>query len=229
MVVTIVRIVKEKKKAEEAKKKDANAEDGDATTQEELNDDEKTEKQIVKDEGEGEDDFDDDDKKKNEKKAIVSTPLEIYPEEEKTADEENSDDTPEEVNDVNKEKTVTVPQQKKGMVVPRMVHALPPRPGQPYPSSSSLFKIDTENNPITVDKPTLIEVMHTLTHRSMSLGGRNDMCCPCTSVKRDLEAEKKILDDKQKQLDAARKALEKKLKNAKVIDDLNDPTAFLAT
>jgi len=126
--------------------------------------------------------------------------------------------------DEQQEAETPVPQQPTGMNIPRMVHSLPPRPYQPYPSTTTLFKIDTEQ-PIT--RPSLIEVMHTLTHRAKSNGGRNDMCCPCSSVKRDLEAERKILDDKQKQLDEARKQLEKKLKNPKVVDDITDSVAFL--
>jgi len=154
----------------------------------------------------------------------VSTPLEPNPQQQQVAIEDNID-TPDEERDEEEEKEEPIPQQPKGMTIPRMVYALPPRPDQPYPSSITLFKADTDEQ--TVAKPTLIEVMHTLAHRAKTSGGRNDMCCPCSSIKRDLEAEKKILDDKQKQLDEARKELEKKLNPPKVVDDITNSVAFL--
>jgi len=109
---------------------------------------------------------------------------------------------------------------------PRIVYSLPERPKQPYPSPSSLFTADTD---IVAIKPSLLEVLHTLKHRELSNGGRNDMCCPCLSVKRDIEAEKKLIEEKKKQMDDARKEYEKHLEPAKSVDDITDAASFLST
>jgi len=181
--------------------------DEDSTTTEEETDDEQAEKQIIKDEGD--DDYDDEQKKK-EKTEVVSTPLEVNPQQQQVAVEDNVD-TPEEERDEDEEKTEHIPQQPKGMTIPRMVNALPPRPAQPYPSSASLFKIDTQDQ--TVPKPTLIEIMHTLAHRAKTTGGRNDMCCPCSSIKRDLEAEKKNIGRETKTTGRSKERTRKETKS----------------